>query len=413
MGKDIFFHDNSRLDAPAAKYCIEWQKTLKKESRYLSNIDSVIVIDSLSFKIVLKKPDSWFIYYLTSKDGIVMVSPQAIKVYGDKIDVNPVGTGPFYLEQWDDQSIILRKFEKYRQPRGNISRLVFQLFPYSRHLEDSFINGEVDVVYAISGSSIDRLKWTGEIDYIVDAPMSCNMLAFNLTNKALNDVKLRKAILSAIDLKKINVNVNRSTSIPAKNPLPPVFEGYSDLTQSDFNLFPRDIKVTNTKNNIITLNFFYPEYAYLRPVLIETLKSQLRKTGISLRVRSFGTAEEYYNAVRSDSAQLCIYGWRSEVLGDAGNFLWSLFHSQSYYNVFNYVCENVDYWLYKSINETDRNKRQEYYRSIVRQVLEDTPAIFLNHLKEFYAYNSKKIKSISMNPYGIINYKDVIIDESY
>ena len=26
---------------------------------------------------------------------------------------------------------------------------------------------------------------------------------------------------------------------------------------------------------------------------------------------------------------------------------------------------------------------------------------------------AKKIKSITMNPYGIINYKDVIIDENY
>jgi ABC-type transport system substrate-binding protein len=341
-----------------------------------------------------------------------MVSPGAIRLYGDETDRNPVGTGPFYLDTWDDQRIIMRRFKKYRQADGHISRLIFELYPYSRQLENAFINGELDVVFAVSNFSTDRLKWTGEIDYIANTPISCNMLAFNMKDKELRDIKLRKRILAAIDMKKTIARLYRSTSVAAVNPLPPVFKGYSQLRQSEFNLSQPDRETAHEDTNKITLDFFYPAYSFLRPVFIEALKSELGKAGITLRDRPFSTAEKYYTAVRSDSVQLFLYGWRSEVLGDAGNFLWSLFHSQSYYNFFDYKNTEVDHWLDKSREESGRNKRIEYYRSVVRQVLQDTPAVFLNQLKEFYAYNSKRIKSISMNPYGIINYKDVIIDEN-
>ena len=83
------------------------------------------------------------------------------------------------------------------------------------------------------------------------------------------------------------------------------------------------------------------------------------------------------------------------------------------FSVFRYQNKEVDRLLDTAKTEIKKESRIRLYQKAIIHILNDKPAIFLFHLKEYYAYNSKKIKSISMNPYGIINYKDVIIDENY
>ena len=46
------------------------------------------------------------------------------------------------------------------------------------------------------------------------------------------------------------------------------------------------------------------------------------------------------------------------------------------------------------------------------QILDDTPAVFLYHVKPHFAYNSKKIKKLPVNPYGIIQYQNVILNDN-
>jgi ABC-type transport system substrate-binding protein len=52
-------------------------------------------------------------------------------------------------------------------------------------------------------------------------------------------------------------------------------------------------------------------------------------------------------------------------------------------------------------------KRQLLYQKIVKQVLDDCPAVFLYHTIPHFAYNKKKIKKMVVNPYGIIQYHKI------
>ena len=52
--------------------------------------------------------------------------------------------------------------------------------------------------------------------------------------------------------------------------------------------------------------------------------------------------------------------------------------------------------------EMDEEKLHEIYRSVVKIILEDTPAIFESHIKSHFAYNSEKIKSLVVSPYDFI-----------
>jgi peptide/nickel transport system substrate-binding protein len=406
----IFFHDGSKLNASSVKNCINWYKQNVKDSFYLNNIDNVEVIDSLFFKIHLKRKDARFLYYLASKKGLLIISTDAKHSNGKEIIRNSFGTGPFYLYKWHKNELVLRRFKRYRNFQGNISHLKFRKFPYSKKLIKTFRKDSVDVIYTVSSYDIDRLKWAGNIEYIIKPSINCNFLGFNCENAELNQKSIRKEILSFIDTNKIVNQLNRSTTVLATNPIPPVFDGFNSIKQADYLHIRMNQTETDYKNK---LRLLYPEYSYLRPVFLETIKSELSKRGIELEIQKPANFDEFINARASDSTQLFISGWYCDILGDAGNMLWSLFYSHNSNNMFNYRNNKVNNLLDKSIKEFDYEKRNAYYRQVVKQVLEDSPALFISHLKEYYAYKSKKIKYISIDPFGIINYKDVKIEENY
>ena len=84
----------------------------------------------------------------------------------------------------------------------------------------------------------------------------------------------------------------------------------------------------------------------------------------------------------------------------------------SEHNILHYKNSKVDSWLNQARSEFDRNKREILYKKIVEQIIEDTPAVFLYHVKEHFAYNTKKIKFLPVDPYGIIQYHKIELNEN-
>jgi len=46
----------------------------------------------------------------------------------------------------------------------------------------------------------------------------------------------------------------------------------------------------------------------------------------------------------------------------------------------------------------------------IKQILDDTPAVFLYHVIPLYAYNRYKIKYLPVDPYGIIQYHQIVFN---
>ncbi len=102
--------------------------------------------------------------------------------------------------------------------------------------------------------------------------------------------------------------------------------------------------------------------------------------------------------------------WGNELVGDPENLLYSLFHSKSQNNLTQYSNQIVDSLLYMARLEYDYNNRQQIYKAIVKEVLNDTPALFLYHVKQHYAYNKHRIKYLPVNPYGIIEFHRIVLN---
>jgi peptide/nickel transport system substrate-binding protein len=400
---DVQFHDGSMLTADVVQHSFMRQIHLRSDYPLFSIIDTIRSTGPLTIQIKLRHPYFPFLYSLASPNGLLVISQQALDRYGNNIDKHPVGTGPFYLDKWQEKKYItLHAFSEYRK-KSTIDKITFILPDSTSQSVLLFKSGEIDILYMVAAQWLDRLKWLGRIEYFVQKPLDTIYLGFNLDNNPVNKIAIRKAILMAIDIKKSVIITNRGNAIPAEGPLPPIFKGFNDLKQERYNPKSAEMLIKEAGYiNGLSLNLYVFSPAYSRQMKTELIKSQLAKIGITLITKFFNEWKSFADALVDENCHLFLDGYGSELIGDPGNFLYALFHSKSPYNRVNYYNKKTDYLLEQAFQEADEQKRHQIYRSIVKIILEDTPAVYDSHIKSHFAYNSKKIKSLVVNPYDFI-----------
>jgi len=103
LRKGISFHDGTPFNAEAVKDSIERQTNpdhpFNKLGKYpfaaynFGNVKAVEVVDPLTVEFVLKEPRASFLAIMTS-GAAAIVSPTAVKKFGQDYALQPVGTGP-------------------------------------------------------------------------------------------------------------------------------------------------------------------------------------------------------------------------------------------------------------------------------------------------------------------------------
>ncbi len=399
---NVFFHDGSKLTANDIAISFYMQIKNNKTSTILKMIDSVEVVDQLKITFYLKYPSIVFLQALASPYGLLVIKPS------NKTSI-PAGTGPYLLEKTEPNKwIILSQFEDYWGPKGKAKNIRFLYFKERGKIENAIISDKVDIVYLVPGHSIDRLKWMEKIEYYVQRPRAVFFLGFNNTIAPFNDRRLRRAVLRAINIPILVLNTNRGNAAVARGPLPDVFFHYNNIKQESFNLqeSKKLLKKAGYANGL-EVNLIFPSMAFNRAILANILQSDLAKANIHLNIIYTKSWKEHDNLVNSDSCHLFITGGWPEIAGDMESMLRDFFYSKSPYNLTHYKNENVDKWLDKAKIETNIQTRNQFIRFAVKQILDDTPAVFLYHVKPHFAYNRKKVKKLVVDPYGIIQYNRI------
>lgn len=100
LRQGVKFQDGTDFNAEAVKVNLDRasnpESHLKRYNLY-KNIDKTEVVDPQTVKITLKQPFSAFINIL-AHPATAMISPAALKKYGNEIGFHPVGTGPYQLD---------------------------------------------------------------------------------------------------------------------------------------------------------------------------------------------------------------------------------------------------------------------------------------------------------------------------
>lgn len=223
------FHDGTPCDAQAVKFSLERAKAINPYMRQsLGYIEAISVVDALRLEIRLTQPTAVFLAFLAQPQAAI-VSPTAVRKYGNHFERHPVGTGPFvFRSHQPDTSVVLDRNPAYFRGPARLQRLIYRVIPdaSTRKLELKY--GGVDVGHqsgqlaSMAGEDVAGLRRDPRIDVIEMPSQIIRQLDFNNSkpDSPVHDLRVRWALSLAVDYRGLIDGVLAGLADRVYGPLP-------------------------------------------------------------------------------------------------------------------------------------------------------------------------------------------------
>jgi peptide/nickel transport system substrate-binding protein len=383
LRNDVLFHDSTPFNASSVKYSIE--RAFEGESSYLFFvIENLEIIDTNTIKITLFEDFAPFIQVMAHPASSI-VSQTAVEKMGDEeFNLNPVGTGPFKFESWEEQEeLVLIANDNYFRGAPNFEKLVFKIIFESSDREEELLKGDLDAVFTSPpGVPVENLKaldQNPDIQVLSGFSPDVEFLGMNALISPLDNLKVREAIAYAVDYDAIIQDVVGGKAVRIGGPVPPDIFGYKNITT-----IPRDI--TKAKQLLseagyadgfeISLSYNIDNLA--RRKAAEIIQDSLDDVGIDVSIVGLdwdSLLDSYFGM----EYEMTINKWAPDYF-DADSYLFSQFHTISQtegFNIFGFSDPQVDELIDKARSTTDENIRLQAYQDAQEKIVEQVPVIFL------------------------------------
>ena len=375
-------------------------------------LKSVDKVDDYTVKIVLNAPEAPFLSNLAMQYAGVQSKEYAIAMLKagtpEKLDQEPVGTGPFMLVQYQKDAIIRYKaFPQYWAGKAKIDDLIFSITPDASVRWAKLQKGECHVMPYPNPADLPAIRKDPNVVVMEQPGLNIGYLAYNTTKKPFDDVRVRKAVNMAINKKAIVDAVYLGTGVPATNPIPPTQWSYNKTIKDDaFN--PEEAKkllaAAGLKDGFATDLWAMPVQRPYNPNakrIAELMQADLAKVGIKAEIKSFEWGE-YRKRMQSGEHQMGMLGWTGDN-GDPDNFLNTLLGCSSAKsngsNVAKFCYQPFEDLIQKAkvvSNPAERTKLYEQAQVIFKQ---QAPWFTIAHAVQIKPVR-KEVIGFKLSPFG-------------
>jgi len=375
-------------------------------------LKSVEKLDDYTVRIVLNRPEAPFLSDLAMAYAAIQSKEYADAMLkagtAEKIDQEPIGTGPFYLLQYQKDAIIrYRAFPDYWAGKAKLDDLVFAITPDASVRWAKLQKGECHVMPYPNPADLEAMRKDANIQVLEQPGLNIGYLAYNVTKKPFDDVRVRKAVNMAIDKKAIIEAVYLSTGIAAKNPIPPSMWSYNDEIKDD--PFDPDaarklLAEAGHPNGFETDLWAMPVQRPYNPNarrIAELMQADLAKVGITAEIKSFEWGE-YRKRAQNGEHMMAQLGWTGDN-GDPDNFLATLLGCESARtngsNIAKFCYQPFEELVVKAKQITDQAARAELYRKAQVIFKEQAPWFTIAHAVQLKPLR-KEVIDFKLSPFG-------------
>jgi len=403
----VTFHDGEKFDAAAVKYNIERDKTMPESIRKseLASVDGVDVIDPLTVRFNLKKPDSTLLAALTDRAGM-MVAPEAAKKAGAKFGLNPVCSGPYkFVERVQQDHITLARYPGYWNAKAfAFDKIVFRTIPDSTARLASLRSGDLDMIERVEPTDVKELEAQKDFKVVSIVSLGYQGLTVNVANGPQSktpigqDKRIRQALSLAIDRQGLMDAVFDGQFIAGNQAVPPVSPYYSDKfppPKRDLEKAKALLKAAGVEHPVV--NMRYPTSSRTQRV-VEVIQAMAAEAGFDIKLISTEFATQMKAQTDGDYEVVQI-GWSGRPDPD-GN-IYSFYVCGGGLNDNHYCNKDVDKILADARLTTDVAARKALYEKFDAIALDDMPIIYL--------YFEKWIWGMPAKLQGFVPYPDGMI----
>ncbi len=225
LREGVSFHDGEPFDAAAvASWIPDFAGT---ENAYLVEaIGSVEIVDPLTVKFVMSRPEPNLLYNLASI-FMGIPSPKSYDDLGDDFGVTAaVGTGPFKLESFSIglETIVVRNDDytwasdlSANQGPAHLERITFREIPDQSTAFLELKTGGVDVLLGVPTDFLTILQEEEGVAVVTMAGTGINYMPINVTAAPFDDIRVRHATALAVDQDAIVQSVYNGVGQAAHN----------------------------------------------------------------------------------------------------------------------------------------------------------------------------------------------------
>lgn len=245
----VKWHDGKPFTAEDAAFTIgKLLPEVHVRTRAVLNkyVASVRAVNASSLEIKLKEPFPPFI--MMFETGTMPMMPKHLYEGTDfrknPANQTPVGTGPFMFKEWKKGAYVklVRNPDYWKKRLPYLDELVFNVIPDSASRAVAFERGDVQVLRGGDVDNVDvkRLRAIPGVEYTTKgwelfSPMS--YLILNQRKPPFDNVKVRQAVMHALNRKLIADNIFFGLGKPATGPFTSTTLFYDKNTPAfDFNL---------------------------------------------------------------------------------------------------------------------------------------------------------------------------------
>jgi len=391
LREDVSFHDGTPFNADAVAFMLDRIKDPNTNAAavasFMGSYANYDVLDVYTIRINFSDPNPLFIEWLTHP-SLAPISPAAVKQYGDMFGDNLVGTGPFRLLKWDRQAqeVIMERNPDYdwgpsffeHDGAAYVDKLVVKgiLDPAARLA--ALEAGEVNIINGVPELDVKRLE--SDPNYTVWAVPSAGIihsLAFNTEKAPLDDIQVRRALITSVDLAGLQSAVYRNLH---NVPVGPFRRGLACWDGSVAEVWPYDVEKANQlldaagwvtgsdgirekDGQKLTVTTFWPDADDPAPVVY--IQSEWKKIGVDLQIQTLD-----FNSVIAESQKgNHMMTWGSTA-GSDPDVARTVFGSGQARNFTRVADAELDALLAAGTATPDLTERCNAYKQVQRRVME-------------------------------------------
>ncbi len=420
LRKNAVFHDGKPVTSADVAFSIMAIKANHPFTTMMGPVEKVDTPDAYTAIIRMSVPHPAIV--LAMSPALCPILPKHI--YGDGQDlkthprnsVDIVGSGPFkFVDFKPGQRVSLERFDKFFLPgKPYLDKVIIDYTPDSSSLMLGFERGSIQMLPMVTiPTDLKRLSVNQQVTLTprgYEGIGALNWLAFNTARKPFSDVRVRKAIASAIDKNFVTKALMGGFAKPADGPI----VASSPFATQDLVRYPFDLKKAaamldeagykpdaNGERFALTIDYA-PGTDDQQKTVAEYVRAQLKKIGVKAEVRTSADFPSWSRRLAEKDFDLSmdvVFNWGDPIIGVHRTYLSTNIKPIVWTNTQSYRNPKVDELLTEAGSVLDPVKRKAYYATFQKIVTDDLPIDFINQIPYHTAVH-KKVGNVPTTIWG-------------
>jgi peptide/nickel transport system substrate-binding protein len=371
----------------------------------MERVESIEAVDDYTVQITLTEPFAPFLSGVIAFRPGWIVNQRAIEEKGDTYGLDPIGTGPY---MWENRSagteVVLAMHPEYYEPL-DIETVRVKFIIEDSVAELALQSGELDVSYLYEPESSQRaLEMAGSgFDAKQIAAFRTQWAGFNLTRPVVQDIRVRQAIIHAIDKPAAAAAVAGDLAQPVSSIFNPNIPGFIDPDP-----FPYDpdrarqlLSEAGYADGLDIEMLVIPSSTW--PALATVVQEQWRQAGINANLLTVERAvyDEMMGQADAPFDIAAINLTRSEAYQYAAYFLSSNIPDPNFHNYSNPEVDEIIANATRSVDPEEQISLWEQFQQII--LVDDVVGFGMTNVNYVIAWNSRvsNVDNIYLDSYPV------------